>query len=111
MKLTPGDIICILVNGQPVDTEVDDHGVQRFIVNEVTDWLVDSGQIDLNDMKQAFFRGSFSLGSYLEFYMSLGYPICGLEEVFGEGSEVADHCGQVVEILNSIWGNEEETIH
>ena len=45
----------------------------------------------------------------MEFYMSLGYTICGFEEIFGEGSGIADETGEACEILNPVW--ERETVH
>lgn len=112
MKLTPGERICVLVNGQPVDTIVDDNGTQRFIENEVVGWLFDSGQLDMEKMFLAFSRGhQFSLDSYMEFYMSLGYTLGGFEEVFGEGSTIAEQTGQPVEILNPVWEREVKTFH
>ena len=109
--MNPGDRIVILVNGEPVETVIDNHGTQRFIENEAVAWLLDTGQIDLNRMFLAFHRGHFSLEAYMEFYMSLGYTVCGFEEIFGEGSGVADKTGQVVEILNPIWDREVVTVH
>ena len=111
MKLTPGEHICVLVDGQPVETVIDKHGAQRFMENEVVVWLLDTGQLDLNKMAMAFHEGHFSLGAYMEFYMSIGYTVCGFEEIFGEGSGVADTTGQAVEILNPVWDRENVTVH
>jgi hypothetical protein len=111
VKLIPGERICILVNGEPVDTVVDDRGTQRFIENEVTVWLFETGQLDLAALYYAFSQGVISLESYMEFYMSLGYTLGGFEEIFGEGSGVADITGYPCEILNPAWGREEVTVH
>lgn len=111
MKLTPGEQIVILVDGQPVETVIDEHGTQRFIENGVVSWLFDNGKLDLNSMGLAFSRGDFSLDAYMEFYMSLGYTVCGFQAIFGEHSDVADQTGQPVEILNPVWESEVVTIH
>ncbi len=109
--MNPGDQIIILVNGYPVDTIIDQHGVQRFIENGVIAWLLESGPLDLNAMRLAYYEDKFSLNDYMEFYMGIGYSVCGFLEVFGEGSGIADHCGAPVDILNPVWEREVETIH
>jgi len=111
MSTTPGDQICILVDGQPVNTIIDDHGVQRFVENEVVCWLLNTHQIDLNSVCLNFLRGKFSLEDYMEFYMSLGYSVSGFEEVFGASSSVADNTGKAVEILNPLWESGNKTVH
>lgn len=111
MKLTPGDRVNILVNGEPVTTIIDDNGTQRFIENGVVRWLVDANVISLNDMCLAYHKDQFNLDDYMEFYMSLGYSVCGFEEIFGEGSGVADRSGAPVDILNPVWEREIETVH
>jgi hypothetical protein len=111
MKLNPGDRINILLNGDPIITEIDKDGVQRFVANEVVDWLFSTGQISMHDMCLAFHKGQFDLYSYQEFYMSLGYSVCGFMEFFGPGSGIADHTGEPAEILNPVWEKEEEVFH
>lgn len=114
MKLTPGDRICILVDGSPAETIIDEHGTQRFLQNDVVRWLVDSGQISLNQVWLDFTTNrdcAITRESMIEFYMTLGYTICGFDEIFGSSSSWHDNGNEPVEIMNPVWEMEEETIH
>lgn len=92
--------IIILVNGQPVGTFIDEHGVQRFIPNGVITYMFENDQLDLNALCLAFHRDEFSLEDYQDFYQSIGYSVQGFLEVFGEGSAIADETDEPCVILN-----------
>lgn len=114
MKLTPGDRICILLDGAPVDTEIDDHGTQRFIQNDVIDWLIRSGQIDLNKLWVDYYTNTdctISREALMEFYQAIGYSVCGFDEVFGPSSSFVDNGNVPCEILNPVWEQELVTEH
>ena len=106
-----GDIVTILVNGVAIETEIDDHGTQRFKQNDVIRFLVDSGKIDLNQLYIAVLTEKLDDWAYFEFYMALGYSVCGFYEVFGPSSSWEDNGREPVEILNPVWETEEETVH
>jgi hypothetical protein len=112
--MNPGDRICILVDGSPAETEIDPHGVQRFVQNDAVDWLIRSGQIDLNQLWMDFYTNSdcaITRESMIEFYMSIGYSVCGFDEVFGPSSSFHDNGNEPVEILNPVWEREVVTEH
>lgn len=99
--------ITILVNGEPKATYLDEHGVQRFVPGGVIVFLFENNQIDMNRLFLAFMADEFTLEDYQEFYQDLGFSVCGFEEVFGEGSGVADETGEPVVILNPLEGQGE----
>ena len=106
--IKPGDEIYILVNGHPVNTVIDEHGVQRFFENSVTRWLVTSGTLNLHDMAIAFYNGDFEIDDYVQFKMDLGYSVCGFDELFGPSSSYCDNTGEYLEIVNPVWLDKEE---
>lgn len=99
----PGDKIYVIVDGEPVLTEIDDEGVQRFIKNEVIEHLVNSGSIDLHKLYIYFLQHNLDTDSYIEFYMSLGLSVCAFEEKFGIGSSWEDNGKKPIDILNPLW--------
>ena len=103
----PGERINILVDGEPVLTEIDENGVQRFIKNEVIEYLVNSGSIDLHKLYVYFLQNNLDEDSYIEFYMSLGVSVSNFEEKFGVGSSWEDNGKEPVEILNPLWLEDE----
>ncbi len=60
----------------------DDTGVLRFQEDQLTRWLVDSGQVDLNRLAIAFEEDKFSAENYMTFYRGLGYSLNGFCEFF-----------------------------
>ncbi len=114
MKVEPGDHINILVDGQPVTTEIDEHGTQRFLQNDVVCWLFSSGQISMHQLWIDFYTNSeaeITDGAMMEFYMSLGYTVGGFDEMFGEGSSWESNGKDPIEILNPCWELDKETVH
>ena len=100
MDAKPGDIIKVKVGGKDYDTSIDPDGVQRFKANGAVNWLLHFAKSDgcaLNDMAMAFCEGKFTQSDFAEFYMSLGYSVCGFCELsFFEGLEM--------EVVNPLWG-------
>lgn len=114
MKRTPGDYICILVDGTPVETVIDNNGTQRFVANEVITWLFETGQLDINRLWRDFYTNpdcGITNEHMIEFYMGLGYTVGGFDEVFGSSSSWHDNGREPVEILNPVWEREVETVH
>lgn len=70
-------------------------GVQRFPPNKLILYLFKKYQIDLNDLKMMADIETFSQDEYMQFYMDIGYSVCGLLELFPE-----------VEIENPLWDKE-----
>jgi len=59
----------------------------RFRRNKVIDYVVqcshDIPLIDLNQIGRLYHSGLFSVHDVMEYYMLMGYSLCGFEEVFG----------------------------
>lgn len=107
----PGDEFTILVDGAPVETYIDEYGTQRFRQNGVIDWLFRSGQVSLNQLWMDYYTNSeadFSREALIEFYMALGYSICGFDEIFGPGSSFESNGGDPAEIINPLWLDKED---
>lgn len=90
-----GDQITIYIENFPYVTEIDANGVQRFIKNEVLDYMfyndINGNKIDdmdcktprmlsMNAISIAYQHGKFSKRDYAEFIMALGYSVCGFAE-------------------------------
>jgi hypothetical protein len=99
-----GQKIEVLVGGRPYQTEIDEHGVQRFIENP-SHFLVQQipkvwckhmgGEIDdMNTMRIRYIDGEFNQRDYAEMHMAIGYSVSG----FCELSPFED-----MEVLNPIW--------
>ena len=95
----PGDKITILVNGYPYETYIDEHGVQRFPMNTVIDYLHRAGRLDLNQLGVDYHHGRFDKDDYMKLNMDLGYSVCG----FAELSSFEDY-----EIINPLWIEEND---
>jgi len=75
--VNPGDEIYILLDGKPYLTVMDEGGVQRFKVNSVLRYLVNSGIIGLNELQIAYSQNKFTLDDYRQFCMMIGYSVDG----------------------------------
>ena len=98
MDFQPGDQITVLIDGKPYMTYIDEHNTQRFHQNEVVNFLVDSGKLDLNQICIDYHEGKFSKNHYMKFYMDLGYSVCGFFDI-----PSFEDC----KILNPIWDLED----
>lgn len=81
MKVQPGDVIEVKINGKPYRTVIDENGVQRFATSQasdVVDWLFQERRLDLNQLAVDYHEGKFSHQAYMEFYMLLGYSVSGM---------------------------------
>lgn len=97
--------ITILVNGEPKATYIDEYGVQRFVPGAVIVFLFENDQVNMNELFKAFMNDEFTLEDYQEFYQDLGFSVGGFEEVFGDGSGIANVTGEPVVILNPLEGH------
>lgn len=52
------------------------HGVSQNIIH--------SGAVDLNQLAIAHHRGKFTTEEYMKFHMQIGYSLCGFSEIFGQ---------------------------
>ena len=62
-------------------THVDDHGVVRFVRNEIIDWLCKTGRLDLNDIAIRAARGQFSVDDQRQLAQLLGYSVSGYHDL------------------------------
>lgn len=90
----PGDTILIKVGARRVVTTIDDSGVQRLPKNKFYCDLLDANLIDLNNLAIAYQRGKISFDDYLEFYLNIGYSVCGFADLSS-----FEH----LEISNPVW--------
>lgn len=72
--------IIVKVNGKPYETHIV-KGVQRFKVNKLCRFLVDSGMVSLNTLAIAYANKNFTKREYMEFKMAIGYLVSGFEEL------------------------------
>lgn len=103
MKIKPGDSVKIKINGREFETIIDENGTQRFPNNNLVRHLVDSKQIDLNNLCIDYQKGKFTLEEYQEFYRGLGYYVCGFDEIFGWSGSCNIEEAKRVEIENPLW--------
>lgn len=93
-SVKPGDRITVLVGGIPYETEINEHGTQRFIIdpdNALVRRLRNrsdgqptraEGDIaDLNEMAIRYHQGEFTKREYAEMNIALGYSLGGFEEL------------------------------
>jgi len=69
------------------ETEIDQHGVQRYKNKPIMRWLGDA--INLNDMWVAFQQGAFAENEFRQFYHDIGYSVTGFDDVWAEASSPA----------------------
>ena len=95
---SPGDVFPVRVNGVTYETVIDEHGVQRFRINETIRYIMDTQQqVDFNHLMMAYQRGAFPLRDYMEFYMQVGYSVDGFAEIFASEED------SPVTIQNPLW--------
>lgn len=83
-------------------------GVYRFMEKPIMRWMCDNG-VDLNAMCIAHEEGDFSLKEYMQFYMDIGYSLCGFSEIFGGAIDRMNELGITHEQLDEYptmkrWG-------
>ena len=94
MDFKPGYKIMITIGGKPIETTIDQHGTQRLPNNPVYSALFDSGALDLNRLAVAYHQDKISLEHYLDYYLNIGYSVCGFAELSS-----FEH----LEIVNPLW--------
>lgn len=55
-------------------TYTDEHGVERFVENEIVRWLLDNGRLDMNDIAR---QRHFSDEDRRQFAQLIGYSVSG----------------------------------
>lgn len=82
IKLKIGQKITVKVGGKEYLTIIDKNGTQRFKENKLLRHLVDSEMIDLNKLADHYQnKKCFTKREYAEFYMQIGYSVCGFSEL------------------------------
>ncbi len=107
----PGDFVCVLIDGEPYTTVIDDHGTQRFIQNDVIDHMFQIGMIDLTKVYIEVLTQKLDEVDYMRLHMSLGFSVSGFMEKFGPGGSWEDNGREPVTLINPLWIDEEETRH
>ncbi len=79
-------LIKIQVDGKDYNTIIDENGIQRFIKNAIICHLIETENIDLNLLSIDYQKGKFTDIEYMEFYMGMGYSVCGFSEIFHNAS-------------------------
>lgn len=64
------------------DDVVESDGRLRYRKNTVVRWLLDAGNLDLNQVWTTYKAGAFTLSDMMEFYRLIGYSLEGFEEIF-----------------------------
>lgn len=77
----PAKEVMVKVGGVQYPTIIDQDGVQRFKINTLFHYLLNSGMVDMSRLADGFQQGSFTQAEYLAFYMGIGYPVSGLAEL------------------------------
>jgi len=112
MGYKTGDVITIRVDGRPYKTYIDENGTQRFPYNSAHPlwdrWKGDDdgerkgrGTEDMNNLAVAYHRKEFDQRTYMEFNMSIGYSVCGFQEL----SSFDD-----LLLINPIWGETDDHV-
>jgi hypothetical protein len=70
----------ITIGDRQIETTIIDK-VQRLPRNPVYDDLCSLGLVDLNQMANKYHTGQLSFETYLEFYLNIGYSVCGFAEL------------------------------
>lgn len=96
--------IIVTVNGKEYTTIIDKNNVQRFHTNALIRHLVSSKQVDLNTLCIDLQKGKFTLNEYQQFYMGMGYSVCGFDEIFGLNSLLTEEDKAIIE--NPLWNTE-----
>ena len=104
MNAQQKNTIIVTVNGRKYITIIDENNVQRFPTNALIRHLVSSKQVDTNTLCVDFQKGKFTLEEYQEFYMGMGYSVCGFDEIFGLNSFLTEEDKAVIE--NPLWNTE-----
>ena len=85
------DLLLFLNQLELTPVVINDKGRYRFQTKPIMRYLCDN--IDLCEMWCNFHEDKFSLKEYVQFYMDIGYSLCGFEEVWG------DTMDEVLEII------------
>jgi hypothetical protein len=92
--MKPGDQIIVKIGGREILTTIDEHDTQRLPYNPVYKALLESSALDLNILGIAYQTDKISFRNYLEFYLNIGYSVCGFAEL-----SAFEH----LEIENPLW--------
>ena len=90
MKCKPGDKITIKINGEEIETRIDDQGTQRLPHDPSLAQVMD-GQY--NFLMRVVSLGWISKKVQRRIYQNVGYSVCGYSEIFPKD-----------EIENPLWG-------
>lgn len=89
MKYQPGDRVKIKINGEEIETRIDDRGTQRLPCDNQLARLMEGQYNFLTVMVQL---GYISKKAKRKIYQNVGYSVCGYAEIFPKD-----------EIENPVW--------
>lgn len=79
--INPGDQVVVHIGDWALVTIIDKDEVQRLPTNPIFRGLLDSGALDLNKLTVAYIQGKISKDTLLDFYLNIGYSVCGFREL------------------------------
>lgn len=89
--------IIIRINGKPIDTIINEEGVQRLPNHPILRYLMHRGAMSLNELAELAGFGMVTADDYRFIYQNIGFPVDMYADVFPED-----------EIDNPLWEEEEE---
>jgi len=92
-----GDKINITIGEKTIETWIDKYGTQRLPNNPLFSALFECEALDLNRLAIAYRRSQINFEHYLEYYLNIGYSVCGFAELSS-----FEH----LEIKNPLWEEE-----
>lgn len=94
MKYQPGDRVKIKINGEEIETLIDDNGTQRLPCNEQLVAFMSRQYNWLSQMRQIVFMPKKACR---KIYQNVGYSVSGYAEIFPKD-----------EIENPVWDKKRE---
>jgi hypothetical protein len=62
----------------------DSNGTIRFKKNEIVDFLLEHGTVDLNRLWLMLYKKQFSVDDMIQFYQLIGYSVSGFGDIFNK---------------------------
>lgn len=78
----PDRTLTVIIDGEPFETVLDQHGVQRFPANGLIKYLFNHRLLDLKALALACAEGKFSKKEYMQLTRDLGMSVCDYLDAF-----------------------------